>query len=164
MIFSRKDRKGHKGFAIYAFFAAQHVRGGTPCRLCRSRGDRHRFYLVHRIDGRVSIGWRGGVSIGWRAVSPLDGEVGSLLNGEAHLHWMERWGLHWMEVYRSIVGALAVVFDGRKRHSPGPFDTSPEFVMWQNRSDRFCHFSSTSLPCVLTKVKSFCFMPQGTWA
>ena len=75
----------------------------------------------------------------------MDGEVESLLNGEAHLHWMERWGLHPMEVYRSVVGALAVVFDGRKRHFPGPFDTSPEFVMWQNRSDQFCHFSSTSL-------------------
>ena len=39
-----------------------------------------------------------------------------------------------MEVYRSVVGALAVVFDGRKRHSPGPFDTSPVFSKWQNRS------------------------------
>ena len=57
---------------------------------------------------------------------------------------MERWGLHPMEVYRSVVGVLAVVFDGRKRHFPGPFDTSPEFVMWQNRSDQFCHFSSTT--------------------
>ena len=76
--------------------------------------------------------------------SPLDGEVGPLLNGEARLHWMERWGFHPMEVYRSVVGALAVVFDGRKRHFPGPFGMSPVFAKWQNRSDQFCHFSSTS--------------------
>ena len=98
----------------------------------------------HRIESRVSIGWRtespsdgepcfhwmeSRVSIGWRAAFPLDGKP----------------RFHWMEVYRSIVGVLAVVIDGRKRHFPGSFGMSPEFAMWQNRSDRFCHFSSTSL-------------------
>jgi len=52
----------------------QSVRCGKTGLTCfATRGDRHRFYLVHRIDGRVSIGWRGGVSIEWRAASPLDG-------------------------------------------------------------------------------------------
>ena len=95
-------------------------------------------------------------------MSPLDGEVGSLFNGEARLHWMERWGLHPMKIYRSIVGVLAVAFNGRKRHFPGPFGMSPVFAMWQNRSDQFCHFSALKRrekhfpdhsPCVLTKAR-----------
>ena len=47
----------------------------------------------------------------------IESMVESPLDGEPRLHWMERWGLHPMEVYRSIVGVLAVVIDGRKRHS-----------------------------------------------
>ena len=89
------------------------------------------MWRLHWMESRVSIGWRVGVSIGWRG--------GSLFNGEARLHWMEKWGLHPMEVYKSVVGALAVFLDERKRHFPEPFDTSPVFAMWQNWSDRFCH-------------------------
>ena len=52
-------------------------------------------------------------------MSPLDGEVGSPLDGEVRSPLDGKVGspfdgescLHWMEVYRSIVGLLAVVFD-----------------------------------------------------
>ena len=50
-----------------------------------------------------------------------------------------------MEVYKSVVGALAVFLDERKRHFPEPFDTSPVFAMWQNWSDRFCDYNAIPL-------------------
>ena len=94
-------------------------------------------WCLHWMESRVSIGWRvgvsigwrGGVSIQWRGASPLDGEVGSPLDGDLQVDC------------RVVGGCLRQV----KTSSPGPFGASPVFAMWQNRSDQFYHFSSTSL-------------------
>ena len=71
----------------------------------------------------------GGVSIEWRGASPLDGEVGSPLDGGLKVGC------------RGVSGCLRQM----KKPFQGPFGTLPVFAMWQNRSDRFCHFSYTSL-------------------